>query len=129
MDLSFRVEPEVDGTRFLTIYFKTKHSNLSWEYEDCIFRGYPETVLVDVDYLALEMSRIAEKVWASIPLTQYDLGDLHSLISDMHHHFLGVMSSDLTFGEFLDILSENKEEIENAKIVREAFTEAPKEIT
>ena len=122
MDLSFRVDPEVDGTRFLTIYFKTKHSNLSWEYEDCIFRGYDVEQIVDVDYLSLEMGRIAEKVWASIPLTQYDLSDLHNLVSDMHHHFLGVMSSDLTFNDFLDILSLQNKELEDAEVINETKT-------
>ncbi len=122
MKLSFRVVPEVDGVRFLTIFFQTKHSNLSWEYDDCIFRGYPEEQLVDADYLSLEMGRVAEKIWASIPLTQYDLADLHGLVSDMHLHFLEVMSSDLTFTEFLDILSQNNKDIEDAEVINETKT-------
>ena len=122
MKLSFHVETHTDDLvklrkRLLNISFRTKHSSLSWEYDDCIFRGYPEEQLVDVDYLSLEMGRVAEKVWASIPLTQYDLADLHGLVIDMHHHFLGVMSSDLTFGEFLDILSQNNKEIEDAEVI------------
>ena len=119
MELSFKIEQ-----RNLLVVFETKHSNLVWNYADVIFRDYPEEQLVDIDYLSLEMGRIAEKTWASIPLTQYDLADLHGLISDMHHHFLGVMSSGLTFGEFLDILTNQKQGIEDAEVIN-----STKEIT
>lgn len=98
----------VDNEPVVNVYFHTKHSELSWLYEDVIMRGYAKDEVLSLEYLDMEMSRVLEKTWASIPLTKYDYEELFGLATDMRNHFLTLTEPDMTYLEFTEGIRDDK---------------------